>query len=168
MFFLHKSKKPLSLEEVWQEFGTKIEHLCLSMLGREGAQDARQEVALALPSALERFQGRSKLSSYIYALTRTICLRQLQKRYRWDQKHDSAPLDLLIQEEEDFEITLLKKGIAQLDEKFRTPLLLVLIEGYSVAEVAEMLDEAEGTLKTRIRAAKEKLARWMSHQGEKS
>lgn len=166
MFFLHKPKEPMSLEQVWQEFGTKIEHLCLSMLGREGAQDARQEVALAIPSALERFQGRAKLSTYIYALTRTICLRQLQKSYRWDQKHDPAPLELLVQEEDDPEITLLRKGIAQLEEKFRTPLLLVLIEGYSVAEVAEMLDEAEGTLKTRIRAAKEKLARWMSHQGE--
>lgn len=155
-----------SLSEVWNEYGQKIEHLCLSMLGREHAADARQEVALALPQALERFQGKSKLSSYIYAIARTICLRHLQRNYRTRQKFEDLEPDLLHSSDEDLEIRSLKREIGQLEPKLRTPLLLVLIEGYTVAEASEMLNEAEGTLKTRIRAAKEKLARRMN-QGDK-
>lgn len=38
----------------------------------------------------------------------------------------------------------------QLDEKYRMPILLHYIEGYSVAETADMLHMPQGTVKTRL------------------
>lgn len=44
----------------------------------------------------------------------------------------------------------LKEALMQLDEKYRTPILLHYIEGYSVAETADMLHMPQGTVKTRL------------------
>lgn len=44
----------------------------------------------------------------------------------------------------------LKEVLMQLDEKYRTPILLHYIEGYSVAETADMLHMPQGTVKTRL------------------
>lgn len=46
--------------------------------------------------------------------------------------------------------TSLKEALKQLDEKYRTPILLHYIEGYSVAETADMLHMPQGTVKTRL------------------
>lgn len=46
--------------------------------------------------------------------------------------------------------TSLKETLMQLDEKYRTPILLHYIEGYSVAETADMLHMPQGTVKTRL------------------
>lgn len=46
--------------------------------------------------------------------------------------------------------TGLKEALMQLDEKYRTPILLHYIEGYSVAETADMLHMPQGTVKTRL------------------
>lgn len=44
----------------------------------------------------------------------------------------------------------LKEALLRLDEKYRTPILLHYIEGYSVAETAEILRMPQGTVKTRL------------------
>lgn len=42
----------------------------------------------------------------------------------------------------------LKEALLQLDERYRTPLLLHYLEGYSVAETAKILRVPQGTVKT--------------------
>lgn len=44
----------------------------------------------------------------------------------------------------------LKEALMQLDEKYRMPIVLHCIEGYSVAETAQMLHIPQGTVKTRL------------------
>lgn len=44
----------------------------------------------------------------------------------------------------------LKDALMQLDEKYRIPLMLYYLEGYSVKQTAQMLRLPQGTVKTRL------------------
>ncbi|MBI3725057.1 sigma-70 family RNA polymerase sigma factor [bacterium] len=62
-----------------------------------------------------------------------------------------------------------RRGIAELEEKYALPVALFYLEGLSVKEVAERLDLPEGTVKIRLHRArdvlKEKLARFGAKPG---
>lgn len=49
-----------------------------------------------------------------------------------------------------------------LPEKYRVPLVLNLLEGYTLREIATMLSLPVGTVKTRIARAKQKLEQEVS------
>jgi RNA polymerase sigma-70 factor, ECF subfamily len=53
----------------------------------------------------------------------------------------------------------LQVGLSQLDETYRTPVLLYDVLGRSYAEIAETLGVAEGTVKSRIFRGRAELAR---------
>jgi RNA polymerase sigma-70 factor (ECF subfamily) len=56
-----------------------------------------------------------------------------------------------------------KNALAELSEEQRVPILLVDVEGYSVAETAKMLGIAEGTVKSRCARGRAKLAKVLGH-----
>ena len=51
----------------------------------------------------------------------------------------------------------LRDALLALEEKYRMPILLHYIEGYSVLQTAAMLRLPQGTVKTRLRIGREKL-----------
>jgi RNA polymerase sigma-70 factor, ECF subfamily len=54
-------------------------------------------------------------------------------------------------------------ALGQLPEEQRVPILLVDVEGYSVAETAQLLGIAEGTVKSRCARGRAKLAKLLGH-----
>lgn len=52
---------------------------------------------------------------------------------------------------------LLRAALFNLPEKYRIPLTLHLLEGYTLQEVAGLLSLPLGTVKTRVARAKQKL-----------
>ena len=48
-------------------------------------------------------------------------------------------------------------ALLALDEKYRLPVVLYYLEGFKTREIASMLGVPEGTVKTRLRAAREQL-----------
>lgn len=56
----------------------------------------------------------------------------------------------------------LRTALFALPEKYRVPLVLNLLEGYTLREIAAMLSLPVGTVKTRIARAKQKLEQEVS------
>ena len=60
----------------------------------------------------------------------------------------------------------LHDAILALDMKLKLPIVLHYMQGYPIAEVAKMLRLPEGTIKSRMRKARELLRTMLSEEGE--
>jgi RNA polymerase sigma-70 factor (ECF subfamily) len=58
---------------------------------------------------------------------------------------------------------VVQNALAALSDEQRVPIVLVDVEGYSVAETAKMLGIAEGTVKSRCARGRAKLAKVLGH-----
>lgn len=159
-----------AFEELLRRYEGKIYRLCCALLrDRAQAEDAAQESLIRVWQALDRYDGRASLSSWIYAITRNRCLTALEKR---------RPLGALDELGEEAEFELPASGepcdgrpeqllglVELLPERLRRALVLYYYEERSVSEVALMLGCPEGTVKTLLFRARAALAEMLKRRG---
>lgn len=68
------------------------------------------------------------------------------------------PRDVIPAVQREKEETGLKEALLQLEERYRTPILLHYVEGYTVKEVAGILRAPQGTVKTWLSRGRQALA----------
>lgn len=154
-------------------YQNRIFSLCLRMVShREMAEDLAQDCMVKLLQGLSSYDGRSRLSTWVYRITMNVCLSKLRsEKYR---RH--ASLDAFgagagggeeegggdpgiaqrreqgthegVEEREDRGRML--AALAQLDEQQRAILLLRDSRGLDYEQIAEVLDVPVGTVKSRL------------------
>lgn len=81
------------LAELYAEFGRRVLGLCRQLLGSpEAAEDARSEVFLRLPRALERYDVSLPFDRWLLSVTSHHCLDVLRRR-RLESRLFAADLD---------------------------------------------------------------------------
>lgn len=144
------------------------------------SEDAVQAAYLNAFRAMSRFDGRSSLSTWLTKIVVNEALGRRRERQRWWSQIGSdcvARLDLYRERlmrgsvnwsHPDANLAreqirmLLEKAIARLPEKFRIVFVLREIEDMSIQEVAETLQIAAATVKTRHLRARVKLQEELS------
>lgn len=134
------------------------------------AHDVVQDALIKANRGLDRFKGDSKVSTWLYTITRNACLD-------WIKKHPPRPGDVPIDDPTVGEATwippatlvrdvvseatrcrqlgeLFKKASATLPKDERTVLLLQIYKDKTNSEIADLLNWPLGTVKTRLRNAK--------------
>ena len=145
--------------------------LLLRMLGnREEAEDAAQDTFLNLHRHGHRFRFESRFSTFVYrvavnaALNRRRSLgRRRSQAEALTEVHSVGQLGAT--EQADPEASLigerlrarLTQELLGLPEALRAPVILFDIEGLSYGEISEVLEVAEGTVKSRIHRARQAL-----------
>lgn len=128
------------------------------------ADDVLQDTLLSVAKHLDEFEGRSSLSSWVFALTRSACARR--RRGLKNQPHlDDATL--LHEADQgpspearaaDHELgEALSRALDGLSDEHREVILLRDVEGLSAAEAAEALAISVDALKSRLHRAREAL-----------
>ena len=159
-----------AFEELLRRYEGKVFRLCCALLrDRTRAEDAAQESLVRVWKALDRYDSRASLSSWIYAITRNRCLSALERR---------RPLASLDELGEEAEFGLPATGtcggghteqllelVQLLPERLRRALVLYYYEERSVSEVALMLGCPEGTVKTTLFRARAALAEMLKRRG---
>jgi RNA polymerase sigma-70 factor (ECF subfamily) len=70
---------PETLEEVYRKHGYAVFRRCRALLRQEAdAHDATQEVFVQLLERGDEFEGRSSVSTFLYAIATHLCLRRLR------------------------------------------------------------------------------------------
>jgi RNA polymerase sigma-70 factor, ECF subfamily len=145
------------------------------------ASDTTQEVFLKVFRGVKSFNGRSSLKTWIYR----IAVHEASNRKRWWFRHKSrersieplpneqsgehapclkdtlrdgsaSPFDELAREELRARV---EHELSQIDEPFRTTVVLRDIEELSYDEIAEVLQVSLGTVKSRLMRGREALKR---------
>lgn len=155
--------------EVVQRHGPKVYAVCRRVLGQHHlAEDAYQATFLVLAKKAPSVQPPSAVGGFLYGVARKAALeaRALSRRRKQHfvaQPPDrpSAPVDCA----EPDVLAMLDEEIANLSEKNRAAVVLCEIDGVSRAEAARRLGIAEGTLSSRLAAARKQLATRLQARG---
>jgi RNA polymerase sigma factor (sigma-70 family) len=130
---------------------------------RESARDLCQETMYRALVNVDKYQSGTNLKSWLYTIMRNIFINDYRKRKRQPvasgdeslllHKVDVATTDSAYKQ-------IAKKEIEQvihlLSPVFRTSFMLY-VEGYKYNEIANMLNEPIGTIKSRIHFARKTL-----------
>jgi RNA polymerase sigma-70 factor, ECF subfamily len=85
IFALRETADPLSVngyfEEIFDRYHARVVSWCYAVTkDHESARDLTQEVFLKVFRSLHAFRGDSRMSTWIYVITRNHCLNSLKKR----------------------------------------------------------------------------------------
>lgn len=115
-------------------------------------EDAVQETIRRAWEKRDRLRDERYMQTWVVRILLNVCDTQRRKNARMlPQEHIPAASRV------DGRDTPLLDALFTLEEKFRLPLQLRYVEGYSVAEVARMLRLPEGTVKSRLSRGRSKL-----------
>lgn len=171
-----RAGEPSAFEQVVRAYGPRLLAITRRFLQHEqDAQDAVQDALLSAFKSLDQFKGTARLGTWLHRIAVNAALMRLRQRRRrnerpiddllprfrddghvadtisqWAIADDSAIHDREIRE-------LVRRGIDELPDTYRTVLLLRDIEGQSTEETAETLGISIGAVKTRLHRARQAL-----------
>lgn len=120
------------------------------------AEDAMQEALLRAWDKRHTLRDEAFFGTWLTRILINECKTLLRRRRRLipaEQLPQAAPAA------PDDAAALLREELMALPEKYRLPLVLHVLEGYAIRDIAQMLRLPEGTVKTRIARAKHKLGK---------
>ena len=165
---------PDSLTGVADELDSEFEHLLVEsstlafrvaygvLRQREDAEDVAQEAFIKAHRNFRRLRDRARFRAWLVRLTWRLALdRQRTNRRRANRDTEHSRLtptattgDPAILHERTEQVW---RAIDELPEKMRLPLVLFGIEGHDIAEISRLLRLPEGTVKSRLFHARERM-----------
>ena len=137
----------------------------------DDAADAVQDALLSAYRAAGSFRGDAAVTTWLHRITVNACLDLVRRRAsrpsvalddELDHGEEPAGPDLLGERETAAEILA---ALRQIGPEQAAAVVLVDIEGFPVAQVAEMLDVPVGTVKSRCARGRARLAALLGHLG---
>jgi RNA polymerase sigma-70 factor, ECF subfamily len=169
-----RRKDPEAFDVLVREHQDRVYDFCFRMVGdREEASDLVQEIFVSVLQNVQKFRHDSKLSTWIFRISKNHCLNRLKYlkrrgRGRSNEMDSVAegelaeaagapqkPDDALHQARERRRV---QEAIARLPGEQRMLVALRDIEGLSYEEIMEITELPEGTVKSRLHRARERLA----------
>lgn len=165
-----------ALAELFRRHGGAVLSLARRVLSgdRAGAEEVTQEVFLKLWQQPERFDSqRGSLRSYLLtqAHTRAVDRLRSESARRRRETADATsraqePVDDLERQVADLAIAEhVRSAMEQLPDAERQAIVLAYFGGHTYREVAELLDQPEGTVKSRIRTGLRRLKEALAAEG---
>lgn len=169
-----RRRDPSAFEQLVRTHQHRVYDFCVRMLGdREEAFDLTQDIFISIHQNLSKFRADAKLTTWIFRIARNHCLNRikyLKRRGRGRSDEFGESNELSITESlggsprPDEHVTaqrereLVHQAIAQLEEDQRALVVLRDVEGLSYEEIMEITELPEGTVKSRLHRARERLA----------
>ncbi|MCB9839137.1 MAG: sigma-70 family RNA polymerase sigma factor [Phycisphaeraceae bacterium] len=125
------------------------------------ARDAAQDAWLSITGALNRLNDPATFRRWAYRIVTRRCadhLRRAQRQRRTDTAA-AVPEAAPIPDEHHDEIDRLRAAIRALPAERRVVLSLLYVDGLTTTEIASVLEIPTGTVKSRLRLARDELRR---------
>ena len=158
-----------------------VKHVVYRMVDDDrDREELCQDVFVRAHRYLDGFRFESKLSTWLARIARNTCLNHLEKK-DMPLYADEAPSPegetpdartaLNRVPDADADVAgaaadrqrreVVRKGIDSLSEHYRTALTLYHLEGMSVSQISEVMDNPEGTVKSHLYRGRKKLKDWL-------
>ncbi|MFZ0703020.1 MAG: sigma-70 family RNA polymerase sigma factor [Candidatus Acidiferrales bacterium] len=136
---------------------------------RAEAEDVAQESLLRAYGNFHRLRDRATFRSWLVRIAWRTAIDHRRARKRRERHEDDAAQDSVretggasqnaeqVAASREFERRL-HQELDALPEKLRLVMIMAAVEGYNTSEVAQLLQLPEGTVKSRLRLARKRLA----------
>lgn len=160
-----KPRSGYSIEQLMREYGNDVLHTAYSYVkDRDTAEDLFQETFIKAYRYLDSFRGESSVKTWLIRITINVCKDYLKSAYQ----QRVVPMaefqeDAIVSEGDYDEVEIfdrnrqIRDAVESLQEGYRDVVMCVYFNEMSVAETAEALNIAEGTVKSRLSRAREAL-----------
>ncbi|MBS0207902.1 MAG: sigma-70 family RNA polymerase sigma factor [Planctomycetes bacterium] len=140
-------------------FRDRVWRVCYRLLGNEAdAHDAAQEVFVRLFLHRQKFEGRSKYSTWVHGIAIRTCLTLRRGRGRRRRREDLAAQQAAVSTPGESGLKLdLVQMLDVLDEEDRALVILKYVEDYSYEELAEIFELSVSACKMRVARARDKI-----------
>ena len=151
-------------KELYDRYSRAMYTACYRICGSfDLASDALQEGFLKVFQKLDTYRGESTVGAWM----KVVIVRTALNKIRRKKVTEDLPLNYA-DEEIDWgtsalDVEYLEKAIQRLPDGYRSVFVLIEVEGYKHAEVAEMLGITVGTSKSQLFYAKKKLREFLKH-----
>ena len=164
-----------AFQELFSRFRPTIFRTALRILKEEhSAEDALQETFINVYRAADKFRGDSKIGTWVNRIAINVCLEMLRKNKKHRQRTDEdisddrsleAPRSSLPYEKaRRAEVReRVEAALGRLGKKHSSVVRLHDLEGFTIREIAKILDVAEGTVKSRLFYGREELRKQLTH-----
>jgi RNA polymerase sigma-70 factor (ECF subfamily) len=151
-------------DRLFRKLREPLHSLCMHLTGRRAdAEDAVQEVFVAVHQGLPEFRGASRLTTWVYRIALRASFRARARRQEGAPVHEGTSGgggegEMVGRDE----IRRVGAAMARLPAEPRAVLSLFAIEGLSHREIADILGIPEGTVWSRLHAARRMLVASLS------
>jgi RNA polymerase sigma-70 factor (ECF subfamily) len=165
----HADGDPGAFEELVRRHRDRMWAVALrTSRDREEAADALQDALISAYRAAGSFRGESAVTTWLHRIVVNACLDRMRRR----QARATVPLpsdgpgelpeprDRVAERDTRM---VVEDALGQLPVEQRAAIVLVDVEGYSVADTAAMLGVPEGTVKSRCARGRARLAVLLGH-----
>ncbi len=132
---------------------------------QETAKDLLQETMFRALSNHDKYSVGTNIKAWLYTIMRNIFINNYRRKSKQNTIFDNSPNDFLLdynqsavanEAESNIRIKYINAAIHNLPGIFKQPFMLYF-EGYKYHEIADMLEEPLGTIKSRIHFARKLL-----------
>lgn len=131
----------------------------------EAAKDLFQETLYRALANRDKYNVGTNIKAWLYTIMRNIFINNYRRKVKQNTIFDSTPNDFLLNQnqavvanaaEVNLRLKDIQEAVHNLPEIFRNPFLLYF-DGFKYHEIADMLGEPLGTIKSRIHFARKLL-----------
>lgn len=175
-----KAGKPNAYQELVRDYQSRVFNTCLGFVyNSQDAEDLTQEVFVEVYKSIKKFQGKSKLSTWIYRISVTKSLELIRMRGR--KKRSGQMFSLTDLNEKGFDLKgcqgdhpgvqmenkdrsqALLQALSKLPENQRVAFTLNKVDGSSYQEVAKIMGTSLGSVESLIFRARKNLQKQLAY-----
>jgi RNA polymerase sigma-70 factor (ECF subfamily) len=139
--------------QIVEEYGNRLLRTCYLILkDREEAEDVVQETFIKVFKKMDSFREDSGLFTWIYTIALNLSRDRLRKKKDFLTLEDEwvGNTDVEYEIEKIIDRELLRKELFEMNALYREVLVLYYFEELSIKEIANLLKEKEGTIKSKL------------------
>ncbi len=164
-----------TLDSLAAEYGRMVSSVCRRMIrDSEAAKDAAQQVWVEVVRSFPTFRGESKVSTWIYTITRRVAMEHARREKLYSGRHlieyaqgEEYEMPSQIDPEKELWVrqqcdTCVTAALHCFDHEDRLAMVLKEIAGLSYGDVAAVLEKEEAAVRQMVSRSRRKLRFFMN------
>ena len=155
-----EASRQAKFNQLAETYGIDLYRYAMWICGNDAlAKDLVQETFLRAWKAMDKLKDPKAVKSWLITILRREYARTFERKVPKFTDVDKVvvPEDSELEPEDRTEIKMLRQSILELAPKYREPLLMQVVLGYSCQEISEALDISKSAVMTQLFRAREQL-----------